>query len=167
MNTGQLTEALLRVARERLALHPRLLAEFQAELATKVHFYVDLAALAERLEMQAALARMTGDPAAGADPTPHLVAMVDAWAGPRLAASVQPLVGGQDAGVPVPAVKPSTATRRARVLQAFEAAGLTLPETDYEHLPVGTGAVARSLGMKRQAVARYLKEIIRERMRKA
>lgn len=166
MKLSDLSEALLRVASQRLAPYPRLLAEFQAELATKLHFYGALAELSERLENRAALARLTGDRSDGADPAPHLVAIVDAWAKRRApsSASVQPLFGlHQEAAPAAPAVKETADQRRARVLRAFEAAGLVLPADDFSHLPRGIGAVAQSLGMLRQAVSRDLKYIIRAR----
>lgn len=164
MKLRDLSEALLRVASQRLALHPGLLAAFQIELATKLHFYGALAELGERLDMQASLSRLTGDRADGADPTPHLVAMVDAWTKRHPAAStVQPLLGWHQEAAPAAPVKETADQRRARVLRAFEAAGLELPADDFATLPRGIGAVAQSLGMFRQAVSRDLKHIILKR----
>lgn len=156
---------LLEVARDRLALHPKLLAAFRVELDTKVRYHGALMELGDRLALQAALARATGDRSHDADPTPQLVAMVDAWAKPRLTTSkaVQPLMGGLQKAAPAGDGKESAEARRARVLEAFHTRGLTLPASTYANLPRGIGRLAQTLGMTRQQVARDLNKIREQR----
>lgn len=162
MNLVDLSEALLRVASDRLAQDdPRLFAAFQIELATELHFYGALAELGERLEMQA-LARLTGDRADGADdPTPHLVAMVDAWARRARSARVQPLLGGHQERAPVAPIRETRLQRRdrrvARVVAAFRAAGFTFPAEKTADLPDGSvAALVKALDMHANQVRRDL-----------